>query len=99
MMYITQVIGRKQTTISAISTCVGMTKHIITARCHLTMWLTAFVIIKLLILLLCMMYCVLYTIFSDVYHQLFCHTAAAASVARHIHWRPAAAGVAGTVWR
>ena len=62
------------------------------------MWLTAFVIIKLLMLLLCMMYCVLYTIFSDVYHQLFCHTAAA-SVARHIHWRPAAAGVAGAVWR
>ena len=38
------------------------------------------------------------SIFSDVYHQLFCHTAAA-SVARHIHWRPAAAGVAGAVWR
>ena len=64
------------------------------------MWLTAFVIIKLLMLLLCMMYCILYTILSDVYHQLFCHTAAAAaSVARHIHWRPAAAGVAGAVWR
>ena len=44
-------------------------------------------------------YCILYTIFSDVYHQLFCHTAAAASVARHIHWRPAAAGVGGAVWR
>ena len=99
MMYITEVIGRKQTVISAIciSTCAGMAKHIITASCHLTMWLIAFVIIKLLLmLLLCMimMYCVLYTIFSDVYHQLFCHTAAAASVARHIHWRPAAA-----VWR
>ena len=63
------------------------------------MWLTAFVIINLLMLLLRMMYCILYTIFSDVCYQLFCHTVAAASVARHIHWRPAAAGVAGAVWR